>query len=925
MIRNENELYHYGTPRHSGRYPWGSGENPYQRTEGFLGRVRKYEDEGMTEVQIAKAMSMSTTQLRAQKTAAIHEERAYLRSEAARLKAKGMSVAAIGRRMGRNESTIRDFLDESKTAKANKTQELADVLRKAVADKKYIDVSAGTEFLMPGVTKTRMTAALAMLEKEGYSIVRKVKFEQLGTGKETKMNVLAPPGTKWADIMQNKDKIRLFANDYYVEDGKITAKERPKAVDSKRIYIRYAEDGGLDRDGTIELRRNVPDISLKDARYAQVRVNVDDKMYLKGMALYSDNIPDGYDIVFNTNKKRGTPIEDVLKPLKTNKNGEIEWDNPFGASIKEEGQKNGLIRAQRHYIDENGKKQLSALNIVQEEGNWDSWNRTLASQFLAKQPPALAERQLNLSYQNAVSEFEEIKSYTNPTVRAKLLAEFADKCDSDATHLQAAALPRQSTKVILPFPDDLKDTEVFAPGYKDGEHVALVRYPHAGTFEIPILTVNNSSKKIRSVIGGAIDAIGIAHPVAERLSGADFDGDSVVLIPCDNVKIKSTPALKGLQGFDSGALYPKYDGMHIMTDHEKGLEMGMVSNLITDMTIKGAPEEDIVRAVRHSMVVIDAKKHELNYKESERVEGIKDLKDKYMGHYNEKGNWSTGASTLLSKSTSEQKIPARKEKAFSFMTDEEKERFYKGEKIYENTKQTYSKLKNVDDNGNKEWEKKLRLEDVPAMMLTDNAMDLVSDKKTTIELIYANYANSMKALAKKARAESRKQKDIERNPSAAKVYEAEVRSLKAKLNDALKNAPFERQAQLLAGAKYSALKYNNPDWDEEHKKRARGMCLDEARARLGASKSYVTFTDKEWEAINNGAISKTILGKLLDNAKPEEIKARAMPKQKISMTPSKIARAQLLLSNGHTQAEVAEILDVSVSTLMKSINKTGEE
>lgn len=26
-----DELEHYGTPRHSGRYPWGSGENPYQR------------------------------------------------------------------------------------------------------------------------------------------------------------------------------------------------------------------------------------------------------------------------------------------------------------------------------------------------------------------------------------------------------------------------------------------------------------------------------------------------------------------------------------------------------------------------------------------------------------------------------------------------------------------------------------------------------------------------------------------------------------------------------------------------------------------------------------------------------------------------------------------------------------------------------
>ena len=35
----------------------------------------------------------------------------------------------------------------------------------------------------------------------------------------------------------------------------------------------------------------------------------------------------------------------------------------------------------------------------------------------------------------------------------------------------------------------MKENEVYAPNYKNGEQVALIRYPHAGTFEIPILTV----------------------------------------------------------------------------------------------------------------------------------------------------------------------------------------------------------------------------------------------------------------------------------------------------------------------------------------------------------------------------------------------------------------------------------------------------
>lgn len=39
-----NELYHYGTPKHSGRYPWGSGENPFHHggsAPGWFKRKKK--------------------------------------------------------------------------------------------------------------------------------------------------------------------------------------------------------------------------------------------------------------------------------------------------------------------------------------------------------------------------------------------------------------------------------------------------------------------------------------------------------------------------------------------------------------------------------------------------------------------------------------------------------------------------------------------------------------------------------------------------------------------------------------------------------------------------------------------------------------------------------------------------------------------
>ena len=921
---NKDELMHYGTPRHSGRYPWGSGENPYQRNASFIGQVRELKRQGVSEVAIAKSYGMSTKQLRDKISVADTEMKAYMRSEARKLKAKGMSTSAIARRMGKNESTVRSYLNEDRTERLNRTKQVADVLKDAVAKKGFIDVGKGTENYifsddLEPVTKHKLNTAISMLKDEGYEVIP-FKQEQLGTGKDTTINVLCAPGTTWADVSKNRDKIRLVTDDYYVEDKVFREKERPKAVDMDRIYIRYKEEGGIDKDGLIELRRGVDDISLKDAHYAQVRINVEDKYYLKGMAAYGNDIPEGYDIVFNSNKPAGTPIGDVLKKLKENKQtGEVEWENPFGASVLEDGK---LIRAQRHYIDKDGKEQLSALNIVAEEGDRGGWSKSLASQFLSKQPEALAKRQLDLSYNIAKDEYNEIMSLTNPTVKASLLEKFASKCDSDATDLQAAALPRQTTKFILPFPD-MKDNEVYAPGYRDGEHVVLVRYPHAGTFEIPTLVVNNRVKEPRDVLGNAVDAIGINKHVADRLSGADFDGDSVLVIPVDNVKIRTSKPLAGLKDFDPGELYPKYPGMHIMTDGEKQREMGIVSNLITDMTIKGAPPEDIERAVRHSMVVIDAVKHEYDYKRSERENGIAELKKKYQYHYDpDTGTWHAGASTLLSRAGSEQRVLSRKEKPYYLMTDDEKRRYDRGEMIYTETNKTYSKRK-VDKEGNVIWEKNRSIEKVPAMMLKDDAYDLVSKTPggttTKIESVYADYANSMKELARMARESARKQEDIKRNPTAVEIYAPEVKSLKAKLNEAERNAPLERQAQLIASKKYAALVYSNPDWDKEHKKKVKGMCLEDARSAVGASKKAVEFTDREWEAINAGAISPTVLKGLLANAKPEEIKQRAMPRDSIGMSAGKVARAKSLLASGNTLADVADMLDVSVSTLTKAV------
>lgn len=943
----KSRLSHYGTPRHSGRYPWGSGENPYQRNADFLGQIEKMRKQGVSEKDIAASMGINTSELRKRKSLARAENRAYLSAEAKRLKEKGMSTSAIARRMEMNESSVRLLLDEGVNERMSSTAKNAAVLKSRVNEYDYIDVGKGSEEYL-GISSTSMNNALKILENEGYTI-HEVPVEQMGTGKITKIKVLAKPGVEWREVAQHKGDIKPVQDlGLYSEDGGETIRkiEKPVSIDPKRVDICYAEDGGEDKDGLIELRRGVDDISLGNARYAQVRILVDDSHYIKGMAAYSDDLPPGIDIRFNTNKKRGTPMlvkddpdaKQVLKPIKD------DPDNPFGANIKDESK---LIRAQRHYIDENGVERQSALNIVSEEGTWYDWNRTLPSQFLAKQAPELARQQLKMTRDIANDEFKEIMSCQNPTVKAKMLEDFAGRCDHDSVHLAAAALPRQSTRVILPLPDG-NDNEIFAPGYEDGEQVALVRFPHGNISEIPILTVNNKNPKAKAMIGDAIDAVGIPHKAAERLSGADFDGDTVLILPTRNVKIRNKPQFEELKNFDPKKEYPEYPGMHRMTPVEKGNEMGRVSNLITDMTIQGAPDDEICRALKHSMVVIDAEKHHLDYKRSERENGIQELKERYQNGKN------GGASTFLSRSTSPYRVGERKEKAPSKMTPEEKERWLNGEIVWEYNGRTRKKaqfpVKSMTPEEKELWNSgdKKKQAIVKRNFYNDGRVtfketevtnevkkgaefdpySLVSTKSregtTQIERIYADHAVALKEMARKARKEARHTVDISYSPEMNKKYKREVESLDAKLSKARMNAPLERQAQLIANTKWAAIRYSNPEMDEEHQRKERARLLDSARKSIGAKKLIIgsadnPLTEKEWEAIQAGAISKTKLKNILDNCDMAVIKQYAIPRTKSGIPPAKLARAKMMLDRGYSRRDICDQLEISETTLINAI------
>ena len=609
-LSDEDYLMRYGVPRRSGRYPWGSGKETYQRTGDFLSRIDYFKQRGMSEKDIATAFGLTTSQLRIQQSMAKAERRSIDVARAQALRDKGMSLNEITREMGfKNDSSVRSLLNETSMRRMNEAANIAATLKKHVDEKGMIDVGTGVEREL-GVSKEKLEQSLYMLKMEGYPTYSGGVSQVTNAGKQTTIKVLCPPGTEHKDIY-DYSKINTIA-DYNTLTGSADVRsfKYPTSVDGKRIMIRYAEDGGVTKDGTIELRRGVPDLDLGGSHYSQVRILVDNKSYLKGMAVYKDddNFPKGVDIVFHTNKSKGTPPEKVFKSVEDN----LKKDptNPFGSTIGAKGQS--------YYIDKDGKRKLSAINKRADEGEWNDWSQGLPSQFLAKQSKTLIKRQLGLSKADKLAELEEIMSITNPTVKKKLLADFAEDADAAAVHLKAAALPRQRYQVILPI-DSLKDNEIYAPNFESGEKVALVRFPHGGTFEIPTLTVNNKNKDaIKMISKNPKDAVCINSKVAERLSGADFDGDTVLTIPVNsNVKIQTREPLKGLVGFDNKKEYPARPGCKLMKKNAVGKEMGVISNLITDMTLGGATPGELTRAVKHSMVVIDAYKHKLDYKKSE--------------------------------------------------------------------------------------------------------------------------------------------------------------------------------------------------------------------------------------------------------------------------------------------------------------------
>lgn len=921
------DMKHYGILRKSGRYPWGSGgdygtgdtETPFGRSMAFYGMVNYLKDQGIPETEIAKTMDLSVADLRSTKTIAREQIVLEQTQEAVKLRAKGMSVDKIAEQLGMEKPTVRLRLKNAENLKPSALRATAEVLRKNVEKHDIVDVGKGNEHGL-GISDTKMKAALAVLVDEGYETYT-LKTRNVGTDNFTNQLVLVKPGTGFKGAAAMKDRIHTMG-EYTEDDGKTFFNIHPPInINSSRLKVAYKEDGGELQDGVVYVRPGVPDLNMGKNRYAQVRIAIDGTHFIKGMAVQKDDLPPGVDLLFHTNKSKNDPkiVEGgklgALKPLQRKDDGTVDQDNPFGSAIKRQF----LVK------DANGNEKVtSAINLVNETGDWDGWRNSLPSQMLAKQPHSLIKSQLAETRLQAQKRLEEIGKINNAVVRQKALEDYAEQLDSDAVDLRAAAMPHQRTQVLLPVPN-MRKNEIYAPNFSTGDKVVLIRFPHGGRFEIPEVTVNNNSRTAKKLLGNAVDAIGIHPEVANRLSGADFDGDTVLVIPNPTGKIKGSQSMgsqakvfdDGLKNFDSKTLYGGYkvigknskgeDIGNFKLMKNTGKEMGLITNLITDMSIQGAKPEHVLRAVRHSMVVIDAEKHKLDYKKSEQDHGISQLKTLYQG------NPRAGATTLLSVATSEKRIPDRQLRPASKGGPIDPNT---GAKVYVDTGIMKSKY----DPKTKTYsttEKVAKEIKVKRLELEDDAFNLVRDPADPVERLYAQHSNEMKAIANQARLAAVRTPIPKTTTQAKSVYRDELNKLVSDLKAAQAQKPLDRRADNIAGAYVRAKRQEDPllRTDRDRLKKVEREAKKAARARLGLERPVIEITDRQWDAIQAGAVSPNRLREILLYADPKRVAELSMPRTNTVMTTAISARAKAMIAAGRTTAEVAAALGVPASTL----------
>ena len=132
MMYYDDFLMHEGKGHldggHSGRYPWGSGDNPYQRYFDFFSRYNRIKKAhpGISDEELAekldcfdKKKKVSVKELERKLKLGKEANKQVEIWNAKQMAAEGMGASEIGRKLGKNESTIRGWLDESTNQSMN--------------------------------------------------------------------------------------------------------------------------------------------------------------------------------------------------------------------------------------------------------------------------------------------------------------------------------------------------------------------------------------------------------------------------------------------------------------------------------------------------------------------------------------------------------------------------------------------------------------------------------------------------------------------------------------------------------------------------------------------------------------------------------------------------------------------------------------
>ena len=105
-------------------------------------------------------------------------------------------------------------------------------------------------------------------------------------------------------------------------------------------------------------------------------------------------------------------------------------------------------------------------------------------------------------------------------------------------------------------------------------------------------------------------------------------------------------------------------------------------------------------------------------------------------------------------------------------------------------------------------------------------------------------------------------------------------------------------------------------------KKASQRALTKYRQEVGAvarKDRNIEITDREWEAIQAGAISENKLKQILNNADTDMLRQRATPRTTTQLSPAKISKIKAYSNSNYTLQEIAEKMGLSTSTVSKAL------